>query len=191
MGGSGAFSFNKNKSKSKSEFGLNRDDRDLSFDTFFPEFQKLPGFISDFRSTPAPQLNLGLTGLTSSQEGMAQRLLAPALRQQTNLVSANNALRGQVSPLNFSNVVQGASERALTKVLPQFIDQAGRNELFNVTSPFETDKAKIEATLAMFDKLSQLFQGGSSRGKASGFGFAASGGGSATGGGGDTSAFTS
>lgn len=165
------FNFGSQKSKSSSEFGINREDRDLAFDTFFPQFQQLPSFLSDIRGVATPQLNLGATGLTQSQEGLAGRLLAPALRQQTNLVSSNNALRGQVSPLNFGNVVQGASERALTKVLPQFISQVGQNELFNVTSPLQTEQTKFQAALGMFDAISKLFQGGSSKGVGNSFNF--------------------
>jgi len=163
------FGFGTSKQKSSSEFGLNREDRDLAFDTFFPTFQQIPSFVDQFRSVETPRLNLGATGLTQSQEGLAGRLLSPALRQQTNLVSAGNALRGQLQPLNFGGIVQGASERALTKVLPQFVAQAGQNELFNVTSPFQTEQAKLQNTLAAFEAISKLFQGGSSKGVGNSF----------------------
>lgn len=173
MGVGGSFGLSKSgsKSKSSSEYGLPVAQRLQAFNTFFPTFQQLPSFLNQLGGITAPSLNLAPSGLTLGQQGQAQNLLSDTIRRQNTLVSSAAALRGQTSPLNLGGIINDASSRALARVLPQTLQLAGQNEQFNAAVPFQNTLNQFQTMFSVFDRIAQLFQGGSSKSKGKGGGF--------------------
>lgn len=172
------FGFNKSNqsSSSSSESGVARKDRGLAAGEAFRVLAETEPLIKAFYGN-VPQLNL-TNGLTPGASNLAGTLVDAKARDFFSKLSAGGAADGQVHPQNTSNVIGSATQRAVESVLPQFIQQAQANELFNTTSQQNTQAQ----ALSFLGNLAQLFQGltqGSSarsQGSASSFGMNTSGG---------------
>ena len=186
MSGQGAGSFGKSSSNSRSsgESGVSAVDRGRAAGGAFQTLADVRPIIDQFLSNPS-MLNLNSSGLTPGAQNVANNMVRTGVLDQFNKLSAGGALRGQVNPQNTSNIIGNATERAVASALPQFLQQAQGNEMFNATSNQLTQGQGINFLQGLASLFTGLTQGSSqeSTGSSKAFNIAMSGGGGAGGGG--------
>ncbi len=173
MSGSGAFGFSRSKSKqsSQGESGVSREDRALATEQAFNTLAQLGPIINQFRAD-VPQLSL-TNGLTPGAASLAGSLVNNSAQNLFSKLSGSGALRGQLNPANTSSIIGSATSQAVAQALPQFIEQARGNELFNATAGQQTQAQGIQFLQGLASLFSGLTEGSSqsSKGKSSAFGF--------------------
>ena len=179
MSGFGSFGFQKStgSQSSSSESGVSPEDRALATGETFRILSGLEGLTNQVLGTQ-PNLQLNAQGLTPGVSNLVGSLIKDGVMQQFNKVSGGGALKGQVSPKNTSSLIGTSTERAVNNALPQFINQAQSNEVFQAQAPQSTLLAAIQQYQQLANLFSNLTQGSSSqsKGKQSSFGIQLAGG---------------
>lgn len=172
MGGiAGSFSKQKSSGNQSSESGLSSLDRAAAADLSFENLQQLGQQIEAFNKGGPSLLNLDNKGLTPGVSNLAGDLVKTGVTDMFNKLSAGGAARGQLSPKNTSGIIGSATQRAVQSALPQFINQAGQNELFNAQAPQQFAMQGISQFKDLISLVQNMFEGSSSKGsqKSSGF----------------------
>jgi len=161
---SAALGFGMSKSNSsqatQGESGVSGPDRALATGKAFDTLGGISPLIQQFLQD-VPQLSLTPQGLTQGQGSLANSLVSNAATGLFNKFSASGAGRGQLNPLNLSNVIGSASERAAASVLPQLITTSGQNTLFNTTAGQNTRGQGIGFLQNLSSLFTNLTQGSS------------------------------
>lgn len=134
----------------------------------------LQGLASDLGSNvPLLQLNQD-TDLTTAQQNQATSFIDRLAKSMFSKFSAGANLRGQAHVQNLSSLVGSSAENAVLQVLPQTLELAGKNRLFNTTAPILAKIREFEAQTELQKILAGLVTGssfGKSSGSASAFDF--------------------
>jgi hypothetical protein len=167
----GGFGKSKSSQQTSGESGVSGRDRALATQQAFRVLGSLEPIINQFRGG-VPQLSL-TNGLTPGAAGLAGALVNNSAQNLFSKLSGTGALRGQVNPQNTSSIIGSATSQAVGQALPQFIDQARGNELFNATAGQQTQAQGIQFLQGLASLFSGLTTGSSQSGsgKSSAFNF--------------------
>ena len=185
MSGAAGFGVQRSSGSSQSsgESGVAGPDRATAAAEGLQTLGGLKPIIESFMQNPAM---LQLTnGLTPGASNLAGQLVSDQAKQFFSKLSGTGALRGQVNPANTSSLIGSATQRAVNAALPQFIDQARLNEVFNATNPQNTQAQGINFLQQLASLYTGLTQGSSqySSGSQKSFGIGMSASGGSAGGG--------
>lgn len=160
-------------SESESRSGVSQANRNKATDRTFNLVDTLLPQIQAFSQNVPTILTNPTTGLTPQQTNLVGNLVQSGVNSQFNKLSAGGALKGQMSPKNTHALVGTSTERALTSVLPQFVDIQQQNQLFNTTSAQNTQAQSFQFLQNLGGLLLGLTQGseGNSQSSGSSFGF--------------------
>ena len=176
MGGiTGSFSKQKSSGNQSSEAGLSGEDRAAAADLAFENLEKLGQDIEAFKQGGPTLLNLDQNGLTPGAANLAGNLVQQGVTSHFNKLSAGGAAKGQLTPKNTSGIIGSATQRAVQSALPQFINQASQNELFNAQAPGQFAQQRMSQFKDLISLIQNLTEGSSSKGSQKSSGFSAGG----------------
>ena len=162
--------FSESDSQQKSNSGFNENEKSLASVTAYDGLANLFTSADDFyRRKSIPQFTMSerFPGLFKEQEGFANAFANNLFSK----ASGTTAARGQLSPLNFSNVVGSA----LTNAAPTLLPLIGQNLQNQMLLPEQIRTQRIQNVLS---PLQALIQGLGSNSSGSGSSMSVGGGGS-------------
>ena len=161
MSGAAGFGVQRSSGSSQSsgESGVSGPDRATAAAGGLQTLAGLEPIIESFMQNPA-MLQLQ-NGLTPGASNLAGQLVSDQAKQFFSKLSGTGALGGKVHPANTSAIIGSATQRAVNAALPQFIDQARLNEVFNVTNPQNTQAQGINFLQQLASLYTGLTQGSS------------------------------